>query len=234
MIDTRPEVWLSGGKTDNGNTSNTRENMKILARIAAVLSSAFCLLAGLWILRHGGRLQRGYAGSGDRVLFRGQGVLRRPDALVGGGKMLRASGRSMTARLIIFDIDGTLTETAKLDEECFVRTLADVYGFDKIDTDWSRYRHSTDAGVFHEIYEGRTGRAPSMDDFSRFRRHFVGLIGVAACQSPFDACRAVRSIGWHWQPVRGAIRRGSKWAMRTCCHTMIFRRRRATTRRTGK
>jgi phosphoglycolate phosphatase-like HAD superfamily hydrolase len=100
----------------------------------------------------------------------------------------------MTARLIIFDIDGTLTETAKLDEECFVRALADVYGFDKIDTDWSRYRHSTDAGVFHEIYEGRTGRTPSMDDLSTFRRHFVGLIGAAACQSPFGAIKGAREL----------------------------------------
>ena len=33
--------------------------------------------------------------------------------------------------LVIFDIDGTLTETMKVDEECFVRSFNDVFGFDR-------------------------------------------------------------------------------------------------------
>jgi len=32
-------------------------------------------------------------------------------------------------RLILFDFDGTLIQTTKTDEECFVRSLADVCGF---------------------------------------------------------------------------------------------------------
>ena len=39
--------------------------------------------------------------------------------------------------LVMFDIDGTLTETMKVDEECFVRSFEDVFGFVNIDTDWS-------------------------------------------------------------------------------------------------
>jgi beta-phosphoglucomutase-like phosphatase (HAD superfamily) len=31
--------------------------------------------------------------------------------------------------LVMFDIDGTLTETMKVDEECFVRSFDDVFGF---------------------------------------------------------------------------------------------------------
>jgi phosphoglycolate phosphatase-like HAD superfamily hydrolase len=42
-------------------------------------------------------------------------------------------------RLIIFDIDGTLTQSTEADEECFVRTLAEVCGFGDIDTDWSPF-----------------------------------------------------------------------------------------------
>jgi phosphoglycolate phosphatase-like HAD superfamily hydrolase len=79
-------------------------------------------------------------------------------------------------RLVIFDIDGTLTQTMKADEECFVRSLAEVCGFSDVDTDWSRYKHATDSGVFHEIYEFRTGRSPSPSEISAFRRHFVGLL----------------------------------------------------------
>jgi phosphoglycolate phosphatase-like HAD superfamily hydrolase len=45
-------------------------------------------------------------------------------------------------RLVIFDIDGTLTQTMKADAECFLRSLADVCGFCGVDTDWSRYKHA--------------------------------------------------------------------------------------------
>ena len=43
--------------------------------------------------------------------------------------------------LVMFDIDGTLTESMKVDEECFVRSFKDVFGFADIDTDWSHYPH---------------------------------------------------------------------------------------------
>ena len=37
--------------------------------------------------------------------------------------------------LVIFDIDGTLTQTMKADEECFVRSLVEVCGVGDVDTD---------------------------------------------------------------------------------------------------
>jgi phosphoglycolate phosphatase-like HAD superfamily hydrolase len=90
-------------------------------------------------------------------------------------------------RLVIFDIDGTLTRTMEADEECFVRSLVEVCGFSGIDTDWSRYKHATDSGIFHEIYESRAGRSPSPREISRFRRHFVGLLRQASSEVAFAA-----------------------------------------------
>lgn len=92
-------------------------------------------------------------------------------------------------RLVIFDIDGTLTATMKADEECFVRALAEVCGFGDVDTDWSRYKHATDSGIFHEIHEIRTGRAPSATEVSRFRQHFVGLLAQTSSESPFPTVK---------------------------------------------
>lgn len=89
-------------------------------------------------------------------------------------------------RLVIFDIDGTLTETAKTDEECFVRSLAEVCGFVRVETDWSRYKHTTDSSIFHEIYEARTGQPPSAVEVSRFREHFVDLLSQASSESAFS------------------------------------------------
>jgi phosphoglycolate phosphatase-like HAD superfamily hydrolase len=90
-------------------------------------------------------------------------------------------------RLVIFDVDGTLTQTMNADERCFVRSLAEVCGFGEVDTDWSRYKHATDSGVFHEIYEARTGRSPSPFTISQFREHFIGLLARASSRAPFAA-----------------------------------------------
>ena len=92
-------------------------------------------------------------------------------------------------RLVIFDIDGTLTQTMKADEECFVRSLAEVCGFDDVNTDWSRFKHATDSGIFHEIHEARTGRPPSPIEISRFRRHFVELLARVSSDAPFAAVK---------------------------------------------
>ena len=89
--------------------------------------------------------------------------------------------------LVIFDIDGTLTETAKVDEECFVRSFTDVFGFHNIDTDWSHYPHTTDSGIFHDIFASRIGRPPIAADISRSRKHFIRLLSLASSKSPFAA-----------------------------------------------
>jgi phosphoglycolate phosphatase-like HAD superfamily hydrolase len=79
----------------------------------------------------------------------------------------------------------------KADAECFVRSLAEVCGFREVDTDWSRYMHATDSGVFHEIYQARIGRSPSPLTISQFRQHFVGLLAQASSKAPFAAVTGV-------------------------------------------
>jgi len=96
--------------------------------------------------------------------------------------------------LVMFDIDGTLTETMKVDEECFVRSLDEICGFTNVETDWSRYRHTTDAGIFHEIYLARTGRLPSDAEISHFQRHFVALLGSASFVTPFAPVSGAREL----------------------------------------
>src|SRR5947208_15677608 len=87
--------------------------------------------------------------------------------------------------LVMFDIDGTLTETMKVDEECFVCSFKDVFGFTDVDTDWSHYPHTTDSGIFHDIFTSRIGRPPTAQEASRFRQHFIQSLAAASSQSPF-------------------------------------------------
>ena len=131
-------------------------------------------------------------------------------------------------RLVIFDIDGTLTQTMKADEECFVRSLAEVCDFSDVDSDWSRYKHTTDFGIFREIHKTRTGRLPSPNETSRFRQHFVALLarsssevaftavtGAACC---FRAWLIARSIALHLLPGRGLTRLVLKMASAGLCY----------------
>src|SRR5438552_9432155 len=87
--------------------------------------------------------------------------------------------------LVMFDIDGTLTETMKIDEECFVRSFKDVFGFADIDTDWSHYPHTTDYGIFHDVCMSRIGRLLTAHEDLRFRQHFIQLLATASSQSSF-------------------------------------------------
>jgi phosphoglycolate phosphatase-like HAD superfamily hydrolase len=87
--------------------------------------------------------------------------------------------------LVMFDIDGTLTETVKVDEECFVRSFKDVFGFADIDTDWSHYPHTTDSGIIEDIFTSRTGLPPTRQEIFRFRQHFIQLLASASLRCPF-------------------------------------------------
>jgi len=83
--------------------------------------------------------------------------------------------------LVMFDIDGTLTETMKVDEECFVRSCKDVFGFADIDTDWSHYPHTTDSGVFHDVFTSRVW--PVTDGAGRFE--------ISPAFHPIARCRFI-------------------------------------------
>jgi phosphoglycolate phosphatase-like HAD superfamily hydrolase len=103
--------------------------------------------------------------------------------------------------LVMFDIDGTLTESMKVDEECFVRSFKEVFGFADIDTDWSHYPRTTDSGIFRDIFTSHLGRSPAAREVLRFRQHFIQLLVTASAQSPFA-------------PVAGADRLLSQLARR--------------------
>ena len=87
--------------------------------------------------------------------------------------------------LVLFDIDGTLTQSQSTDTEIYLHSLSEIFGFADVDPDWSSYRHTTDSGILHEIFESRLGRAPTAAEISTFRAHFVNAIAIAAARTPF-------------------------------------------------
>ncbi|MEC7352706.1 MAG: hypothetical protein VYD99_06215, partial [Planctomycetota bacterium] len=49
--------------------------------------------------------------------------------------------------LTVFDIDGTLCRTSGIDDSCWIRTARELFGVEKLSTDWSDYPHSTDESI---------------------------------------------------------------------------------------
>ena len=79
-------------------------------------------------------------------------------------------------KLAIFDVDGTLTNTNSVDDECFVEAFADVNEVLGINTNWAEYPHTTDSGITLHIFQERFGRAPQTDELSRLKDRFVELL----------------------------------------------------------
>jgi phosphoglycolate phosphatase-like HAD superfamily hydrolase len=51
---------------------------------------------------------------------------------------------------VMFDIDGTLVQSNSFDTKCFIEAVKEVIGV-SIDSNWSKYKHVTDAGILNEI-----------------------------------------------------------------------------------
>ncbi len=69
--------------------------------------------------------------------------------------------------LVMFDVDGTLTESSALDDTAFLDAVCGTFGFCDVSEDWAGYRHVTGAGVLQEIVEARLGRPPTDEEIGR-------------------------------------------------------------------
>lgn len=54
---------------------------------------------------------------------------------------------------VIFDIDGTLVESSRFEDDVYISAIRDVLGDVSIREDWRTYRHVTDTGVLRQIMQ---------------------------------------------------------------------------------
>ena len=97
-------------------------------------------------------------------------------------------------KLVMFDVDGTLTDTTQLDSECFVAAVTEVTGFSDISGDWTDYTHVSDAGVIHEVYERRAKRRPTGQEIQAVQDVFFAILKDRMMADP-DCCREVPGAG---------------------------------------
>ena len=127
--------------------------------------------------------------------------------------MREATGHS---RLAVFDVDGTLTATNAVDDECFLRAISEVIGVSIAGVDYAAALHATDSYLSRWLCEQHRGRAPSDDEVALMTRRFVEALAIEHSRSPqrfapiagapglFDA---LRGAGWSvaiatggWEP----------------------------------
>lgn len=75
--------------------------------------------------------------------------------------------------LIIFDIDGTLTQTNDVDSKCFAQAIKDALKITDLNTNWPSYKYSTDSGLVKQIYEEFLQREPTDIEINSIREEFV-------------------------------------------------------------
>lgn len=70
-------------------------------------------------------------------------------------------------KLIIFDIDGTLTDTKSVDDKCFIDAFQSTFKLDIQDQIWADLQNVTDWGITEEIVKQRLNRLPTEVEFKR-------------------------------------------------------------------
>ena len=116
--------------------------------------------------------------------------------------------------LVMFDMDGTLTDSFALDENCYVLAIEQALGLTSVVTEWESYVHASSSYCLEEIVRRARGHAPTaaesraeqermialMDDLHRRHGRGTGEIpGAAACVEALQAAGyavAIASGDW--------------------------------------
>ena len=80
------------------------------------------------------------------------------------------------SRLVVFDIDGTLTDTNDVDDDCFRRAVADIFALTYASVDWSDAPHITDSSLARWLCQAHCHRDASDAELARLSAHFVDLL----------------------------------------------------------
>ena len=77
---------------------------------------------------------------------------------------------------VIFDIDGTLTDTTKVDDKCFIKAFKNVFGIDISNWNWSELINVTDWGITEELILNHKNRIPTAIEYEKMISEFVSLL----------------------------------------------------------
>lgn len=79
-------------------------------------------------------------------------------------------------KLVIFDIDGTLTQTIRVDEICYTRAFSDAHGLEVVADHWADCPHVSDSGVTQHLFQHYFGRDPHDHESGAIKQRLVDLL----------------------------------------------------------
>ena len=91
--------------------------------------------------------------------------------------------------LVMFDIDGTLVDSAGFDAELYVEAVSSVLNVE-IDSDWNVYEHVSDSGILAEVLRRGWPDSEHAELAARVQERFVALVADYLRRAP----GAVREI----------------------------------------
>ncbi len=97
-------------------------------------------------------------------------------------------------KLIIFDIDGTLTNTKAVDDKCFIKAFDTTFGVDLIHEDWGALQNVTDWGMTEEIILREKKRLPTPTEYQQMLDRHVTNLKEEKLKDPSQ-----------FQPIKGAV-----------------------------
>ena len=104
------------------------------------------------------------------------------------GSRARCPGplKGQFVRLVLFDIDGTLTATSRIDNTCYARAFRRTFGREIPTTDWHCYSHVTDVGILHELLDKERGEPLGSQEIERFEDNYRRELEGAFIRKPAE------------------------------------------------
>ena len=92
----------------------------------------------------------------------------------------------MPNTLIIFDIDGTLLHSNRVDSQCFAQAYEHVFKKQFPTIDWRKYPHVTDTTIFNTVIQRHFGRQATDEDIYKQQDCFVELLKENRLKDPIQ------------------------------------------------
>lgn len=79
-------------------------------------------------------------------------------------------------KLVMFDMDGTLTDGFALEENCYVRAIEQALQLNGVVTEWDTYTHTSASFCLREIVQRARGIPPTPEESRAVQERMVGLM----------------------------------------------------------
>lgn len=112
-------------------------------------------------------------------------------------------------KLVMFDMDGTLTDSFSLDENCYVLAIERALGLSGVVTDWESYTHTSSSFCLEEIVRAARGLPPTPAEAAAVQRCMVELMMEIQQRSG----RCTREIPGAAAALRALLARGDAVAI---------------------